>query len=74
MSDFAASTSDRAARRERETPHVRKRAAQILAALDLRGKSSIERSLAIGAACPFTSQWEKEVWLEEVRAMEGVNA
>jgi hypothetical protein len=70
MSDFARSTADRAAERERETPGVRMRAARLVAAIDVqtRGQREIEVLLALGAACPFTRLWEIEIWLEEVCA------
>ncbi len=74
MSDFARTASDRAALREHDTPFVRARSQKILDRVDreLRERgirdNEIESLAAIGAACPFTLQWEKDIWLEEVRA------
>lgn len=35
------------------------------------GKPEIEVLLALGGVCPFGSQWDRAVWVEEVRRLMG---
>ena len=43
-------------------------AAKITAVFDLaEALLPIEVTLLVGEACPFTTRWEREIWLEEFR-------
>ncbi|HLJ43483.1 MAG TPA: hypothetical protein VKT12_04625 [Candidatus Binataceae bacterium] len=35
------------------------------------GKPEVEILLSLGAACPFTLQWEKQIWLAEIARRRG---
>ncbi len=61
-------------RRETESDVIRERAARIIRRLmrdPLFGQAtSIERSLALGAACPFHTAWERQIWSDEIAKAE----
>lgn len=35
------------------------------------GRKEIEVYLAVGAVCPFTSKWDRAIWLEELERLKG---
>jgi hypothetical protein len=52
---------------ESEARVRRRAAAAIQAAYDAnKAAGEIPTLLVIGSVCPFTTKWEKEIWLQEV--------
>jgi hypothetical protein len=70
--DFVDRVTDRKQRREHDAMHVRMKSRNILrdVALDVYARQLRETDalLAIGAACPWSEWWQREIWLDEVRA------
>jgi hypothetical protein len=50
---------------------VRRRARQIAlrVAIEAQGLGTVQYHCAFGAACPFTSKGDLQIWLEEIRAV-----
>jgi hypothetical protein len=60
-------------RRESVRRISRETVARVLATT--KGQREIDVDLALGAACPFFSQWECDIWIDEIhQQLEGAHA